>query len=150
MLSFWNTCKYCSKQFIVSQSSAPDKSFCGYSCYVQGREALPKKTGRKSAPTVRRSRRQEQRTAQQGGGRQVIASGALPGRKGDVRLKDWLIECKTTQSKSYRFTLKEWQDHCVDAAMTGRKPAFEVDISGEEFFVIPRQEFFNFVNQGSN
>jgi hypothetical protein len=96
-------------------------------------------------PTVRRSRRQERRTAKQGEGRQVIASGALPGRKGDVQLKDWLIECKTTEAKSYRFTLKEWQSHCVDAALTGRKPAFEVDISGEEFFVIPREEFFNFI-----
>ena len=147
MLSFWNTCKFCDRKFIVAQSSAPDKGFCGYNCYVQGK---PKKAsgGKRSAPpTIRRSRKQERRTATEGGGRQVIASGALPGRKGDVRLKDWLVECKTTQAKSYRFTLREWQDHCVDAAMTGRKPAFEVDISGEEFFVIPRQEFFNFIKK---
>ncbi len=109
-----------------------------------------KTPSRKTAPTVRRSRAQEKRTARDGKGRQVIASGALPGRKGDVTLRDWLVECKTTQAQSYRFTLKEWQNHCVDAAMVGRKPAFEIDISGEEFFVIPRNEFINFINKVPN
>jgi hypothetical protein len=145
MLSFWNTCQYCSKKFIVSQSSAPDKSLCSYTCYVQGKARTTPVD--RSVPTVRRSRKQEKRTAKDGRGRQVIASGAIPGIRGDVRLKDWLVECKTTQSQSYRFTLKDWQNHCVDAAMVGRKPAFEIDISGEEFFVIPRREFLKFVKR---
>ena len=154
MLSFWNTCKTCGKKFIVSQTTSPEKGFCSYSCYVSAKsKAKPREyaipSSRKSVPTVRRSRAQEKRTAKEGRGRQVIASGALPGIKGDVRLKDWLIECKTTSNQSYRFTLKDWRDHCVDAAMIGRKPAFEVDISGEEFFVIPRQEFLRFVNKES-
>lgn len=145
MLSFWNTCSFCGTKFIVSQSSSPDKSLCSYNCYVQLKAQSRPVT--RSKPTVRRSRKQEKRTAKDGKGRQVIASGAIPGIKGDVRLKNWLIECKTTQSQSYRFTLKEWRDHCVDAAMVGRKPAFEVDISGEEFFVIPRREFLEFIKK---
>ena len=148
MLSFWNTCSYCDKKFILSQSSSPEKHLCSYSCYVQARQAS--KPSKRVVPTVRKSRKQERRTAKDGGGRQVIASGALPGIKGDVRLKDWLVECKTTSSKSYRFTMREWQDHCVEAAMVGRKPAFEIDISGEEFFVIPRSEFLRFVKQGTS
>ena len=98
-------------------------------------------------PTTYRSRRQEKKTAKDGGGMQVIASGALPGRKGDVRLEDWLVECKTTKSQSYRFKKVEWQQHGIDASLAGRKPAFEIDLDGEELVVITREEFFALIKK---
>jgi hypothetical protein len=153
MLGFWNTCKFCDKKFMVTKTSSPDKGLCSYACFVQ---AKPRGSSRKP-PTVRASRAQEKRTAKDGGGRQVVASGALAGRKGDVKLPHrvrplrhlpgWLVENKTTKGKSYRFVREDWQTHCVDAAMVGRKPVFEINISGEEFCVIPRSEFMNFIRQ---
>ncbi len=78
---------------------------------------------------------------------QVIASGALPGRKGDVRLDEWLVECKTTGSQSYRFKKTEWQQHSIDASLTGRKPMFEIDLDGEELVVLTRDEFFRLIKK---
>ena len=98
-------------------------------------------------PNTYHSRRQEKKSAIDGKGRQVIASGALPGRKGDVSLDEWLLECKTTQSSSYRFTKVGWQDHCIDASLTGRKPAFEINLDGEGLIVISREEFFNLIKE---
>ena len=140
-MSFWATCSECGLKFIPKIRSSDSKTFCSFRC---AKAAKPDRQTR-DRPTTYRSRRQEKRTANEGGGRQVIASGALPGRKGDVRLDDWLVECKTTNSQSYRFKKSEWQQHSIDAALTGRKPMFEIDLDGEELIVLTRDEFFRLI-----
>lgn len=65
----------------------------------------------------RKSQKQEAKTAELFGGRTQIASGALEGLKGDVRTgnkspsfneKDFLIENKFTDNKSYKLESKIW------------------------------------------
>ena len=143
-MSYWRTCICCGKTFSNRLSGGAGFKTCSKTC-----EAAMKPTTsnpRRKANTYH-SRRQEKRSAQQGGGRQVIASGALPGRKGDVVLRDWMLECKTTSTLSYRFTKHEWQSHCIDASLAGRKPAFEISLDGEELIVISREEFFNLIQE---
>ena len=143
-MSYWRTCICCGKTFSNRLSGKPDSKTCSRSCEDSMK---PPSTNPRRRPNTYHSRRQEKRSAQQGGGRQVIASGALPGRKGDVVLDNWMLECKTTSTTSYRFTKSEWQSHCIDASLSGRKPAFEISLDGEELIVISREEFFNLIQE---
>jgi hypothetical protein len=52
----------------------------------------------------RLSRRGERKTAREVGGRMTAASGAI-GEDGDVLTKDWMIEEKQTQSRSFRVSV---------------------------------------------
>jgi hypothetical protein len=143
-MSYWRTCASCGKTYSNRLSGAKGYVTCSFTCE---KELRPTKANTRSKPTTYNSRRQEKRSAKDGGGRQVLASGALPGRPGDVLLKDWMLECKTTATMSYRFTKHGWQSHCIDASLAGRKPAFEISLDGEELIVISRDEFFNLIQE---
>lgn len=54
--------------------------------------------------------------------RRSPSSGANPFDKGDVRGEDFLAECKTTEAKSYRFTLAIWDKLREESVGTGREP----------------------------
>ena len=143
-MSYWRTCACCGKTYSNRLSGAKGYRTCSVTC--EKALGVPK-DNRRTKPTTHRSRRQEKRSAKDGGGRQVLASGALPGRPGDVLLKEWMLECKTTTTLSYRFTKHEWQKHCIDSSLVGRKPAFEISLDGEELIVISREEFFNLIQE---
>ena len=62
-------------------------------------------------PTRYFSNKQEKRVAKAVGGHQVANSGATMFSKGDVRSKQFLIECKTCTKEQKSFTLqREWFD----------------------------------------
>ncbi len=144
-MAYWRPCAHCGNTYSPQASmAAADYKWCSFKC----RKASKISEGNpRLRPTTYRSRRQERRTALEGGGRQVLASGALPGRKGDVVLSDWLVECKTTGNKSYRFKKEDWQSHCIDASLVGRKPVFEINLDGEELIVVSRREFFSLIKE---
>ncbi|GAG11741.1 unnamed protein product, partial [marine sediment metagenome] len=55
------------------------------------------------------SNAQEKKVAKALGGKKVPNSGATAFNKGDVVLKDWLIECKTSATPKKSFSVKkEW------------------------------------------
>ena len=62
-------------------------------------------------PTRYFSNKQEKRVAKTISGKQVANSGATKFSKGDVRTKNFLIECKTCTKEQKSFTLqREWFD----------------------------------------
>ena len=65
------------------------------------------------------SNKQEKQVAKDIGGKTVIASGSLWGMKGDCRSDKYLIECKTTQKKSYRLTTETWEKINYEAIRDG-------------------------------
>lgn len=73
-------------------------------------------------PTRFYSKRQEDKVAKTLGGKRVVNSGATTFSKGDVTLKDWLIECKTCTKEQKTFTIrKEWIDKNIEEAFAMRK-----------------------------
>lgn len=81
-----------------------------FSTFLMSQGGEPPKLGPAppSRATKRRSRRQENDVADDLGGQRQKASGALPGAKGDVRLKGKArVECKMTTAKSYRLQLED-------------------------------------------
>ena len=55
------------------------------------------------------SSKQEKRVAKSLGGKRTANSGALDFFKGDINIKDWLLECKTCMKDKDSFSIKkEW------------------------------------------
>ena len=75
------------------------------------------------------SNKQEKDVAKQIGGKTVIASGALWHASSDVRNKQYLVECKTTEKSFYTITSKAWEKICKEAVNDGfRDPLLVVDL----------------------
>lgn len=85
--------------------------------------------------TVRKkSQRQEKRVAKELKAKVTPASGALWGAKGDVRNKDYLVECKTTDSDGYSLNLATWRKIFLEALHDGfREPVMCIDIEGGKY-----------------
>lgn len=81
---------------------------------------------------TKRARRSELELAKSTGGRRQPASGALPGRKGDVRTNGFLVEDKFTDAKSYTLKADDWRKIEQEAAMTppGLRPRMRITITG--------------------
>lgn len=87
----------------------------------------------------KKSKKQEERTAKEFGGREQVASGALWGAKGDVRTggertssfnsADFLIENKFTDKNYYLFKRKVWEKIKDEALHDNfRTPLMQIDI----------------------
>jgi hypothetical protein len=88
--------------------------------------------GRAEETGLDRSRKQEDDLAERLGGQRQLASGALPGFKGDVKAAEFLVECKRTDKKSIVLHA-EWLEKIFREALEqGRYPAVEVEIGGAE------------------
>lgn len=61
------------------------------------------------------------------GGQRVIASGALPFWKNDVKADQWLLEHKYTEAKSYAIKKKMFKDLTEEAFKLGKLPAFMIE-----------------------
>lgn len=99
----------------------------------------------KVRPTRFYSNRQEERVAKSLGGRKVSNSGATDFHKGDVTLKDWLIECKTVTKRQKQFTIhKNWLEKNAQEAfeMDKQHNALTFDFGdGEQFYIIDERTF---------
>jgi hypothetical protein len=109
-----------------------------------------KTTGKR---TKRASAKQESEIATSMGGRRQPGSGAIPGLKGDVRVKGKLrIEAKYTSNKSYSVTradLLKIRSECYGS----ETPAFVIDFKDpgtlrteERWVLIPFSDWENLVN----
>jgi hypothetical protein len=75
----------------------------------------------------KKSNKQEMTLAQRVGGKTQAGSGNQWHSRGDVQDKEYLIECKYTQKKSFSISVKLWQE-ITDKAFTmgGKTPAVEI------------------------
>lgn len=90
----------------------------------------------KLPPPLRRSVRQERAIARDTGGRRQAASGSLPGLKGDVKTKSWLIEAKTTAGVTYTLKLRTWRKIEQEALVARKEPVLVLEISGRKLAII--------------
>ena len=97
-----------------------------------------------------RSQKSEKALALKHGGRVQPASGALPVKslKGDVRLKHFLIDDKTTEAKSFSLKLEDWMKIRNQAySMQRRHPVIHVNFeqTGTDVYVIGALAFERFL-----
>lgn len=90
-----------------------------------------------------RSRKQEERIAQEFGGRRVPGSGAFWHRKGDVAAGDYLLELKRTDAASFRITRLVWEKIRKEALLSGRMPAMVLEIQDTELVVLGKEDFLD-------
>lgn len=99
-------------------------------------------------PTRYFSSRQEKAVAKAVGGKQTANSGATMFSKGDVRTKDWLIECKTKTSPSSSISIKrEWIEKNEEEAFAMQKPHSAIAFNfgdlrnAKNYYIISETEF---------
>ena len=84
---------------------------------------------------------QEKQVARALGGRKNANSGATAFVKGDVQLKDFLVECKTVMQKKSSISIKQdWLDKLKREAFSMNKPysmlAFNFEPNGKNYYVM--------------
>lgn len=97
-------------------------------------------------PTRYYSNRQEKKIAKELGGKQVANSGATSFSKGDVRIKNWLIEAKTVTKEKDSFSIKKaWLLKNKEEAFAMNKPysalAFNFGPDEENYYIIDEKLF---------
>lgn len=96
-------------------------------------------------PTRWHSNKQEKQVAKAVHGKQVANSGATALSKGDVRTKDWLIECKTSTTPKQSFSIKkEWLEKNKEEAFAMNKLynalAFNFG-TGNNYYIVDEKTF---------
>lgn len=96
-------------------------------------------------PTRYYSNKQEKKVAKTLKGKQTSNSGATKFSKGDVVLRDWLLECKTKTNLSNSLTIKrDWFDKNKEEAFAMHKEhnALVIDFGdGEQHYIIDESLF---------
>lgn len=83
------------------------------------------------------SQRQEKEIAEIFEGKLVLASGSLWFAKGDVRTKDFLIECKTTKEDNYRLRYSIWDKISGEALKDNlREPLMLIELENSNTLVV--------------
>ena len=90
------------------------------------------------------SSRQEKSVADKLGGKVTANSGAAKFSGGDVRLENWLIECKTKTTQSNQISIKkEWLEKIKEEAYEHRKDncalCFNFGLNTENYYIISEQ-----------
>jgi len=96
---------------------------------------------------MKKSRKQEKRTAETYKGSRQPASGAGWMRKNDVRSENLLIECKLTENmKSYTVKFAELRELEVRAISEDRLPVLQFDLAGKNYVVLTQEDFLGLIN----
>lgn len=101
-------------------------------------------------PTRYYSKKQENRTAKNLGGSTTSNSGAPAFCAGDVKLNDFLIECKTMTKESQSMKVnKEWLIKSEEEALSQHKrfSAVAIDFGGEDNYYIINEKTFKYFIQ---
>ena len=86
--------------------------------------------------------KKEQADAKHFGGRRRPRSGGIWFMPGDVVLKQFLIDDKTTKHNSYSISSKTWNKIKKEAILCNKMPALNVQLGdGTEFTVIDTNDF---------
>lgn len=100
---------------------------------------------------IKASQKQEQRGAEQLGGRVRPGSGSKVSAKGDVRtprppgvtgvVSGRLIEYKRTDSKSIRLTTVMLEKIRTEALLEGRRHLLGFELGGRDYLVVPAEDY---------
>jgi hypothetical protein len=93
----------------------------------------------------RRSKKQEERTAEKYYGSRNVMSGAGWVRKNDVRTIDLLVENKFTDKKSYSIQSQEMVKLARTAILEDRIPVLQVDLGGRSYVVLLENDFMEMI-----
>ena len=93
----------------------------------------------------RRSKKQEERTAERYNGSRNVMSGAGWVRKNDVRTIDLLVENKFTDKKSYSIVSQEMVKLARTAILEDRIPVLQVDLGGRSYVVLLENDFMEMI-----
>ena len=93
----------------------------------------------------KRSKQQEERTAERYNGSRNVMSGAGWVRKNDVRTIDLLIENKFTDKKSYSIKSNEMVKLSRTAILEDRIPVLQVDLGGPSYVVLLENDFLEMI-----
>ena len=93
----------------------------------------------------KRSKQQEERTAEKYNGSRNVMSGAGWVRKNDVRTIDLLIENKFTDKKSYSIKSNEMVKLSRTAILEDRIPVLQVDLGGRSYVVLLENDFMEMI-----
>ena len=94
----------------------------------------------------RRSKAQEERTAEKYNGSRNAMSGAGWVRKNDVRTIDLLVENKFTDKKSYSIVAQEMVKLARTAILEDRIPVLQVDLGGRSYVVLLENDFLEMIH----
>jgi hypothetical protein len=94
----------------------------------------------------RRSKKQEERTAERYNGSRNVMSGAGWVRKNDVRTIDLLVENKFTDKKSYSIVSQEMVKLSRTAILEDRIPVLQVDLGGRSYVVLLENDFLEMIH----
>lgn len=90
---------------------------------------------------LKRSQRQEQRTASSHQGRVQPGSGAFWSRKGDVKTKTTLVENKRTDAKGITLKATDLNKIWTEAVSEGLVPVLQFDVGGRAWVAIPEADY---------
>ena len=93
----------------------------------------------------KRSKKQEERTAEKYNGSRNVMSGAGWVRKNDVRTIDLLVENKFTDKKSYSIVSQEMVKLSRTAILEDRIPVLQVDLGGRSYVVLSENDFLEMI-----
>ena len=93
----------------------------------------------------KRSKQQEERTAERYNGSRNVMSGAGWVRKNDVRTIDLLIENKFTDKKAYSIKSNEMVKLSRTAILEDRIPVLQVDLGGRSYVVLLENDFLEMI-----
>ena len=94
-----------------------------------------------------KSQKSEKKAAANFGGRVQIASGALRHAKGDILTRDYLIEDKVTDRKSFPLTPALWNKIKLEAFNRQRAPMMRITIQGLTLCVVSEELMQILANQ---
>lgn len=95
---------------------------------------------------LKKSKKQERRTADVYKGSRNAGSGSGWLRKNDVRSHDFLFENKFTDNKTqYSIKLKELKELRERAVLENRVPVLQVDISNNRYVVLTEDDFLEII-----
>lgn len=89
----------------------------------------------------RGGRHSEKRIAKSVGARQTAASGAVEGFKGDLSMKDFLAECKSTQNGSMSLKFDWLVKISKEARDTRRRPLMMISFTTEGGRAVPNGDW---------
>ena len=93
----------------------------------------------------KRSKKQEERTAEKYNGSRNVMSGAGWVRKNDVRTIDLLVENKFTDKKSYSIQSQDMVKLARTAILEDRVPVLQIDLGGRSYVVILEDDFLEMI-----
>lgn len=96
----------------------------------------------------RKSKKQEERTAQRYKGSRNAGSGSGWLRKNDVRSSDFLIENKfTNNTKSYTLKFVDLKELESRAIMEDRMPVLQFDLNNKSYVVLMEDDFLEIIKE---